>query len=105
MSTPLRDTLTEPSIYLPTAATIADVRAVGKREKVFTFENPDISATMREESTPPERKAPRGTSLMRRLRTASFRRAMPSSSPVGSSKNSSPSGSSRWHSSMAVAGP
>jgi len=40
MSTPLRETLTEPSIYLPTPATITDVRSVGKREKVFTFALP-----------------------------------------------------------------
>jgi sulfhydrogenase subunit gamma (sulfur reductase) len=40
MTQPLRETLAEPSIYLPTTATIADVRSVGKREKVFTIELP-----------------------------------------------------------------
>jgi NAD(P)H-flavin reductase len=40
MTQPLRETLAEPSIYLPTTATIADIRSVGKREKVFTIELP-----------------------------------------------------------------
>jgi NAD(P)H-flavin reductase len=41
MTQPLRETLRQPSIYLPAMATIADVRSTGKREKVFTIELPD----------------------------------------------------------------
>jgi sulfhydrogenase subunit gamma (sulfur reductase) len=41
MTTPLRETLRQPSIYLPTTATIVDVRETGKREKVFTIELPE----------------------------------------------------------------
>jgi len=40
MTQALRETLAKPSIYLPTTATIADIRPVGKREKVFTIELP-----------------------------------------------------------------
>jgi sulfhydrogenase subunit gamma (sulfur reductase) len=40
MTQPLRETLTEPSLYLPTTATIADIRTEGKREKVFTLQLP-----------------------------------------------------------------
>jgi sulfhydrogenase subunit gamma (sulfur reductase) len=40
MTQPLRETLSQPSIYLPTTATIADIRATGKREKVLTIELP-----------------------------------------------------------------
>jgi NAD(P)H-flavin reductase len=40
MTQPLRATLTEPSLYLPTTATIADIRTEGKREKLFTLQLP-----------------------------------------------------------------
>ncbi len=41
MTTPLQSTLTEPSIYLPTMARIADVRPMTKMEKLFTIELPE----------------------------------------------------------------
>lgn len=41
MSTALYSTLTEPSIYLPTMARIADVRPMTKMEKLFTVELPE----------------------------------------------------------------
>ena len=40
-------------------------------QKVFTRWNSDMSATTALESIPPERKAPSGTSLIRRTLTAS----------------------------------
>ncbi len=40
MTQPLRETLTAPSLYLPSTATIADIRIVGKREKVLTLQLP-----------------------------------------------------------------
>jgi NAD(P)H-flavin reductase len=40
MTQSLRETLTEPSLYLPTTATIAEIRGVGKREKVLTLQLP-----------------------------------------------------------------
>jgi hypothetical protein len=43
-------------------------------ENVFTFVNSDMSATISDESTPPERNAPSGTSLMRRRFTAALSR-------------------------------
>jgi NAD(P)H-flavin reductase len=40
MTQPLRETLSKPSIYLPTTATIASIRATGNREKILTIELP-----------------------------------------------------------------
>lgn len=41
MSTPLVETLTDTSVYLPVAARIADVRPLTTLEKLFTIELPD----------------------------------------------------------------
>ncbi len=41
MTTSLQTTLTEPSLYLPTMARIADVRPMTKMEKLFTLELPE----------------------------------------------------------------
>jgi sulfhydrogenase subunit gamma (sulfur reductase) len=41
MTQRLRETLSRPSIYLPTMATIASIRATGNREKVLTIELPE----------------------------------------------------------------
>ena len=51
-------------------------------EQVFTgsLDNPAIMATTAEESTPPDRKAPSGTSEISRISTASRRRSRSSCS-------------------------